>query len=683
MRPLRYSDNRKDICKYMDKAQIEKRIQILRDIVSYHSYRYYVLDDPDVEDYEYDKLYHELLDLEEANPEFITEDSPTRRVGNVIVNTFDSVEHTVQMGSLQDVFHVDEVRSFCQKILEKMPDAAFVVEPKIDGLSVSLEYRDGVFFRGSTRGDGFVGEDVTLNLRTIKTVPHELKVKTSYLEVRGEVYMSRESFEQVVKDQELAGETPFKNPRNAAAGSLRQKDPKKTLKRNLDICVFNIQQIEGKALASHKESLDFLGEAGFAVVPGVKLYTSPEDVIAEIERIGQSRDQYAFGIDGAVVKVNDFTQREELGSTSKNPRWAVAFKYPPEEKQTVLQRIEINVGRTGALTPVAIFNPITLGGTTVGRAVLHNEDFIAEKDIRIGDTIVVRKAGEIIPEVVASVAHQEGSEPYQMPGKCPSCGERASRMEGEAVTRCTNPECPATLLRNLIHFASKDAMDIEGLGPSIVEQLNSRGLVHSVADLYALSLEEIKSLKKSGERFADNLKRSIEKSKEKDLSNVIFALGIRNIGKRASSILAAECGTMDEVMSADVERLTALPGFGKILAESVVEFFSHEGSRKLVEQLKETGVNMTSKAQPAGTGLMGLTFVLTGTLPTLKRGDAQKMIEAAGGKVSGSVSKKTSYVVAGEEAGSKLTKAQSLGVPVIGENEMIEMLKSGGLNNGN
>ncbi|MDR2655999.1 MAG: NAD-dependent DNA ligase LigA [Oscillospiraceae bacterium] len=649
----------------------------LKSIINRHNYKYYVLDDPEISDFEYDQLMRELKAIEAQFPELAAPDSPTRKVGGAVLNSFEPVAHIIQMGSLQDVFSLEDVVSFVNKIKAEYPSASFTVEPKIDGLSVALEYKDGVFVRGSTRGDGFTGEDVTNNLRTIKTVPETLKIPLPFIEVRGEVYMSRESFDKAVAEQEINGEAPFKNPRNAAAGSLRQKDPRKTLRRSLDIFVFNVQRVDGRNFSSHSESLDFLNSSGFSVIPSYLVCETAEEVAEEIKAIGERRHEYSFDIDGAVVKVNDFAQRESIGATSKHPRWAVAFKYPPEEKQTTLIDIEINVGRTGALTPTALFEPVTLAGTSVSRAVLHNEDFIKEKDIRIGDAILVRKAGDVIPEVLKSLAHREGAPPYAMPEICPSCGEKVSRAEDEAVIRCTNPECPATLLRNLVHFASRDAMDIEGLGPSIIEQLHERGLVNSVADLYALKLEDIKSLKKDGKKFAENLAASIEKSKARDLANLIYGLGIRNIGQKASAVLAARFRTMDDVMSAKADTLSELDGFGGVLADSAVEFFAHEGTKRLIQRLKESGLNMNSSAEAKGDKLAGLTFVLTGALPTFTRPEASKLIESAGGKVSGSVSKKTSYVVAGEESGSKLAKAQSLGVNIISENELLEILEKG------
>lgn len=560
-----------------------------------------------------------------------------------------------------------------KKVEEKIADPTFIVEPKIDGLSVSLEYRDGVFFRGSTRGDGLTGEDVSENLKTIYSVPLKLNTSIPYLEVRGEVFMPRRSFNKLVERQLENEEQPFKNPRNAAAGSLRQKDPRITAKRQLDIFVFNVQQIEGQALTSHKQSLDYLKEQGFKVSPSYIPCKNSTEIIEQIDKIGENRDSYTFDIDGAVVKVDDFAQREALGATSKFPKWAVAFKYPPEEKETTLKEIEINIGRTGALTPTAIFEPVQLAGTTVTRAVLHNQDFIDEKKIAIGDRIIVRKAGDIIPEVVNVVAHI-GNEVYKIPDVCPSCGATTVREEGEAAIRCTNLECPAQLLRNLIHFASRDAMDIDGLGPAVIKMLVENSLVISPADIYNIKVEDVENLDRMGRKSAENLINAIKSSKSNDLSKLIFALGIRNVGQKAGKLLAAKFKTIDEVMNASESEIASIEGFGDTIANSVVEFFSHQGNKETIALLKEYGVNMQYLTKQESNAFEGQTFVLTGTLPTLKRKEAQGMIEAQGGKVSSSVSKNTSYVVAGEDAGSKLTKAQSLGVAVISEQELLTML---------
>ncbi len=658
----------------MEKAAAAKRIEELRKIIEHHSYQYYVLDDPEIEDYEFDRLMHELIDLEEQYPELKTPDSPTVRVGGAVLNDFQKVTHSVQMGSLQDVFSTDEVREFDARVRETLENPRYVVEPKIDGLSVSLEYTDGMFTRGSTRGDGVVGEDVTANLKTITSIPLRLPQKLPLLEVRGEVYMPRSNFLKLVEQQEMNEETPFKNPRNAAAGSLRQKDPRVAAKRKLDIFVFNIQQIQGEAITSHKQSLDYLKEQHFKVIPSYERYDNIEDVVARIEEIGQMRGTLPYNIDGAVVKVDDFSQREQLGSTAKYPRWAVAYKYPPEEKQTTLTAIEVKVGRTGVLTPTAVFEPIELAGTTVSRAVLHNEDFIREKDIRIGDTILVRKAGDIIPEVLGVVSHAQDSVPYHMPHRCPSCGSEVFRLDDEAALRCLNADCPAQLLRNLIHYASRDAMNIEGLGPAVIESLLENGLLHSPADLYSLKKEQIAALDRMGEKSAQNLLDSIERSKQNDLSKLLFALGIRNVGQKAAVLLTRKFPSMDLLFEASAEEIAEIDGFGDVMAQSVADFFCLPQTKALIDRLKQAGVNMRSETAAAGERLAGLIFVLTGTLPSLKRSEAAAMIEREGGKVSSSVSKKTSYVVAGEEAGSKLTKAQQLGVPILDEAGLLSLL---------
>ena len=653
--------------------EIVKRIKELTKLVERYNYHYYVLDDPLVSDYEYDRVNHELMDLEREYPQYIQPNSPSFRIGGSTYNTFAQVQHTVRMDSLQDVFSFDEIREFDQQVRETVGDVTYVIEHKIDGLSVSLEYTDGVFTRGSTRGDGFVGEDVTENLKTIHSIPLFIENAPHFLEVRGEVYMPRSSFEKLARQQEEEGSSRFKNPRNAAAGSLRQKDPKITAKRMLDIFVFNLQQIEGITLSSHAESLRYLAELGFKVSPDYYVTSDIEDAIHKIEEIGDLRGKLSFDIDGAVVKVDSFAQRGSLGVTAKYPKWAVAFKYPPEEKETILRDIEVKVGRTGALTPTAVFDPILLAGTTVSRAVLHNQDFINEKQIAIGDTIVVRKAGEIIPEVV-TVAKHAGGPVFQLPSHCPSCGSPVVREEGEAVVRCTNIECPAQLLRNLVHFASRDAMDIEGLGPALLEDLIDAKMVASPSDLYALDYVKIAEMDGKGEVSAENLRISVEKSKQNDLSRLIFALGIRGIGAKAAQLLARKFGSMDAILIASAEEIETIDGFGKIMAENVAEFFSHRPNCDMINRLKDAGVNMLSFEQPTSDELAGKTFVLTGTLPTLSRSEAKALIEAAGGKVSSSVSKKTAYVVAGEEAGSKLDKANELGIAVIGEQELLAML---------
>lgn len=658
----------------MNITEAQARIKELTELLNYHSNRYYNMDDPEISDYEYDKLMNELKKIEEEFPALITPDSPTQHVGGqALLNLFEKVTHTVQMASLQDVFSKEELFAFDERCREKLDEPEYVVEPKIDGLSVSLEYRDGRFVRGSTRGDGIIGEDVTANLLTIRSIPHTLPQKLPYLEVRGEVYMPKSSFLELVEKQELNEEQPFKNPRNAAAGSLRQKDPKIAAQRKLDIFIFNIQQIEGETITTHKQSLDFIKSLGLPVIPSYQVFTDMADAVQNIDAIGEKRDQYAYDIDGAVIKINRFADRELLGSTTKFPKWAVAFKYPPEEKETTLLDIEINVGRTGALTPTAVFEPIILAGTTVSRAVLHNQDFITEKDIRIGDKILVRKAGEIIPEVVCSLSHLPDSRPYHIPDTCPSCGSKAVREEDEAVLRCTNPDCPATLLRNIIHFASRTAMNIDGLGPAVVKLLVENHHIASSADLYYLKREELADLERMGEKSADNLLNAIENSKKNDLSRLLFGLGIRNVGQKAAVLICEKFPDMDSLLSASEEEIAEIDGIGPVIAESLVSYLKQPQSLSLIERLKAAGVNMTAAVRKKDSLFEGLTFVLTGTLPTYKREEAKAIIESLGGKVSGSVSKKTSYVLAGEDAGSKLTKAENLQIPIIDEAEFDRM----------
>ncbi len=654
----------------MDLKQAEKKISELSETLKYHNRKYYLEDSPEIEDFEYDAMMRELEDLEKEYPQLAQEDSPTKMVGGAALKLFSPVEHSVKMESLQDVFSFDELRSFADKI--DASKTAFSVEPKIDGLSVSLEYKDGLFFRGSTRGDGVTGEDVTANLLQIKSIPKAIPFNGE-LEVRGEVYMPRDSFIRLVEKQELNGEKPAKNPRNAAAGALRQKNAKITAERGLDIFVFNIQRITDRQFSSHIETLDFVKSLGFHTLPSYKRCLTVEEAIDEVKRIGDSRGSLPFDIDGAVIKVDNLAYRDELGSTSKFPKWAAAYKYPPEEKETILKNIEINVGRTGALTPTAEFDPIQLAGTTVSRATLHNEDFILSKGICIGDTIVVRKAGDIIPEVLSVSKHGENAIPFKMPEVCPSCGSPVSREEGEAVVRCTNADCPAQILRHLIHFTSRDAMDIEGLGPAVLEQLIDGGLIKTIDDIYTLKAEEIKKLERIGEKSASNLIRAIEKSKQNDLSKLIFAFGIRHIGAKAAKLISDNFGDIDAVLSASKEDYSEIDGFGDILADASAEFFSLPETHNMIERLKAAGVNMRSLNTVTDSKFKGLTFVLTGTLPTYSRSEASAVIESLGGKTSSSVSKKTSYVLAGEEAGSKLDKANSLGVPVIDEEEFKKM----------
>ncbi|MEE1053184.1 MAG: NAD-dependent DNA ligase LigA [Acutalibacteraceae bacterium] len=656
----------------MNFKEAKKKAAQLTKIIRHHNELYYNQDAPEIEDFEYDALMRELKELEKEFPELVTPDSPTQKVGGAALSLFSPVVHTVKMESLQDVFSTQELREFGDKIDKSK--TVFSVEPKIDGLSVSLEYDEGRFVRGSTRGDGNTGEDVTANLLQIESIPKSIDFD-GVLEVRGEVYMPKKSFLNLVKRQELLGEPTAKNPRNAAAGSLRQKNSAVTASRGLDIFVFNVQHIEGRQFNSHIETLDFLKSLGFNVLPFYTKCNTIDEAIAEIDRIGENRGEFEFDIDGAVIKVDNLSYRQELGSTAKYPRWAVAFKYLPEEKETVLKRIEINVGRTGALTPTAEFEPIQLAGTTVSRAVLHNEDFINEKQIGIGDTIVVRKAGEIIPEVLSVSRHCENSVVFKMPTHCPSCGAPVFREEGEAVIRCTNADCPAQLLRNLIHFTSRDAMDIEGLGPAVLEQLVNAGLVSNIVDLYTLDFESVMQLERIGEKSTQNMFDAIEKSKSNDLSRLITALGIRHIGTKAAKLLADRFGDIDAVMNADRNALESIDGFGSILANSTADYFAVDENRNLIARLKELGVNTKTTKTAVGDRFSGMTFVLTGTLPTYTRSAASEIIESFGGKVSGSVSKKTTFVLAGEEAGSKLDKANALGVRVIDEQEFKEMIK--------
>ena len=579
------------------------------------------------------------------------------------------------MESLQDAFSYEELREFDARVREANILPAYVVEEKIDGLSVSLEYENGRLVRGSTRGDGLVGEDVTENLATIRDIPKTLpEGAPEFLEVRGEVYMPHEAFLALKEEQELQDKAPFKNPRNAAAGSLRQKDAKITAARGLSIFVFNLQQVRGRSFARHSETLDFLRQMGFPVSPRYRVFSSIEEAIREIEAIGQMRGQLAYDIDGAVIKVDDLAARESLGSTNKFPRWAIAFKYPPEVKETVLRAVEVSVGRTGVLTPTAVFDPVFLAGTSVSRASLHNEDIIRSLDLRIGDTIQVRKAGDIIPEVIGVARHAMDAAPYRMPDVCPSCGAPVVHLQEEAALRCVNPECPAQSLRNLIHFASRNAMAIDGLGEAVAVQLTDRGLVRTVADLYTLSMDQLLTLDKFKEKSAQNLLNAIQGSKGNNLDKLVFGLGIRNIGDKAAAQLAEHFGTMQALARATEEEIAAIDGIGAIMAQSVTEFFAKEGTQDLLQRLSALGVNMDWHGEKKGTALAGMTLVVTGTLPHLSRQEAEALIVRNGGKASGSVSKKTAYLVAGEAAGSKLTKAQSLGVPVIDEAELYRLV---------
>ena len=658
---------------------VKERITALRRELLYHSERYYVMDSPEISDYEYDMLFAELKRLEEEHPELYDPASPTQRVGGKALDKFEKVTHTARMDSLADVFSFDEVEDFCARMGSEVNTPAYSVEPKIDGLSVALFYENGVFVRGATRGDGTVGEDVTNNLKTVFSIPLRLTEPLT-LTVRGEVYMPRATFEKINAKRQKQGKALMANPRNAAAGSLRQLDPKITAERKLDIFVFNFQggdlYADGHAPTTHTETLDRLAELGFKVLPLRLATADPAAVAAHIRTIGAARDSLAYDIDGVVIKLDSLSDRRHVGEGTSTPRWAVAYKFPPEEKETVLEDITIAVGRTGVLTPTAVLSPVRLAGTTVSRAALHNLDFIRQRDIMIGDTVVVRKAGDIIPEVVSAVsAKRTGTErPFFMPTTCPSCGHPVIRDEDEAAVRCTSSTCPAQLSRRIEHFASKGAMNIDGLGPQIVELLLENDRIHDVADLYALQISDIESLERMGRKSAENLVGAIERSKAAGLERLVYALGIRNVGEVAAVALAVRYGTLEALMTATVEELCTLPDFGNITAECVVDFFAETENQHLCHRLAEAGVLTSSVSEPAEDTLSGLTFVLTGTLPTMSRDEAGELIKKKGGKVSGSVSKKTSYVVAGDAAGSKLTKAKELGVTVIDEATLLEMV---------
>ena len=658
----------------MELEQARKRAEELRAVIERNNRLYYDQDAPELEDFEYDQLTRELKEIEKTFPELVTASSPTQHVGGTASTKFAKVAHAVKMESLQDAFSYEELREFDARVREAGVSPEYVVEAKIDGLSVSLEYENGVFVRGSTRGDGVVGEDVTENLATIRDIPHTLQGAPEFLELRGEVYMPHAAFLALREQQELEDKTPFKNPRNAAAGSLRQKDAKITASRGLSIFVFNLQRVQGREFSRHSETLDYIKSLGFPVSPRYNVYHSIEDAIAEIQRIGEMRGTLEFDIDGAVIKVNDLAARSALGSTNKFPRWAIAFKYPPEVKESVVRDIEVTVGRTGVLTPTAVFDPIFLAGTSVARANLHNGDIIGSLDVRIGDTIQVRKAGDIIPEVIGVARHGEGTVPYRMPDRCPSCGAPVVHLEDEAALRCVNPECPAQALRNLIHFASRNAMAIDGLGEAVARQLIDKGLVHTVADLYTLTREQILTLDKFKAKSAGNLLAAIENSRKNNLDKLVFGLGIRNIGDKAAALLAEHFGSMEKLRQASAEQVSSIDGFGGVMAQSVVEFFAKEGTGDLLEHLAQAGVNMEWHGEKKGTALAGKTVVVTGTLPTLSRQEAEALIVRNGGKASGSVSRRTAYVLAGEAAGSKLTKAQTLGIPVIDEAEFFRII---------
>ena len=652
-----------------------QEIAQLRETLNEAGHLYYVLDAPTMSDFEYDRLLRRLEELEAEHPEEVTPDSPTQRIGGKILSQFEQVRHDVPLESLQDVFDAEEVRAFFDRVAQEIPNAAYSVEPKVDGLSVAVEYRDGVFYRGATRGDGRVGEDVTENLRTIRSLPMTLPEKLPRLIVRGEVYMSRSVFEEINARREIEGKPLMANPRNAAAGSLRQLDSRIAAQRKLDIAIFNMQLCEGKTFASHTETIEYLKSQHFKVIPQCCLHTV-EEVLEEIERLGEERGNYPFDIDGAVVKLDDLAQRDMLGSTAKCPRWAVAYKYPPEQKPSVLKDIVIQVGRTGVLTPKAVLAPVRLAGSTVSFATLHNQDFIASKDIRIGDTVIVRKAGEIIPEIVEVVMDKRPADavPYEIPAQCPVCGAAVARDEDGVALRCTGAECPAQRLRNLTHFVSRNAMDIDGLGPAVINSLIENDLVKNAADLYTLKVEDISPLERMGKKSAANAVAAIEKSKDNDLWRLIAALGIRQVGDKAAKVLASHFGSMDAIIAATEEELTAIDDVGPITAGFIRSWMDSPQSRDLLARLKEAGVNMVDRTEKVDARFAGLTFVLTGALTKFTRDEATEMIELRGGKASGSVSKKTSYVVAGENAGSKLTKAQDLGIPVLTEDEFLQML---------
>lgn len=659
----------------MNFEKAQERVAELTFVLNECIEKYYMGNESDVSDYDYDMMMRELSSIEEEYPQLLKEDSPTHRVGGNRDTTFEKVTHFVRMESLQDAFSEEELRSFDERIKKVFPNAKYVVEQKIDGLSCSLEYRNGVLVRASTRGDGDVGEDVTANVKTIRSVPLKLNEDIPFIEVRGEVYMSHGSFEELTAQQELNEEKTFKNPRNAASGSLRQKNPKITASRKLDIFVFNIQQKEGgKTLNSHKESLDYLAELGFNTIPEYTLCDTIDEAIKCIKSIGDRRGELSFDIDGAVIKTDDFSMRAELGSTAKFPKWAVAFKYPPEEKPTKLLNVEIQVGRTGVLTPTAVFEPIILAGTTVSRATLNNTDFIAEKDIAIGDIIIVRKAGDIIPEVLGVKEHKGENPRYSYPEKCPACDSAVVREEGEAAIRCVNPDCPAQLLRKLIHFCSRDAMDIEGLGSAVLEQLVNEGLISKASDIYRLNQSDIVALERMGEKSALNLIEAIEKSKENDLYRLVFALGIHHIGLKAAKLLANHFGDMKSIVCATKEEITEIDGIGDVSADTLVKTLNLPETKSLIEEFETFGLNMKNLTERVDERFKGMTFVLTGTLEKYGRRDAQLIIEKFGGKASGSVSKKTTYVLAGENAGSKLDKANSLGIKIISEDEFEEMI---------
>ena len=652
----------------------KERIRELTDLLNEANTKYYVLDAPEMPDFEYDRLLRELEELEAEHPELALPDSPTRRVGGEALSQFEKVVHPVPLMSLQDVFSTEELEEFLTRMKEAFPGAEFSVEPKIDGLSVALEYQDGVFVRGATRGDGEIGEDVTENLKTIRSIPMTIPESTGRLIVRGEVFMPKAVFEKLNAEREEEGKALFANPRNAAAGSLRQLDPKIAAKRKLDILIFNVQLAEGVEFATHEESLKYLKDRKFKVV-GAKFYDDAAKVVKRIAEINDSREKFTFDIDGAVVKLNDLRQREHMGATAKFPRWAAAYKYPPEVKETVVEDIVIQVGRTGVLTPKAVVRPVRLAGTTVTNATLHNQDFITALGLSVGDTVQIRKAGEIIPEILAVTNHQSGAEVYQIPAVCPVCGAKVERDPDGAFLRCTGAACPAQLSRSLAHFVSRDAMDIDGLGKNIVEALIQKGFVKTPADLYYLTIDEMKQLWAKGDTQAKKLLKAVEESKGRDLSRLIFALGIRQVGAKAGKTLAGHFGSLDALMDATLEELTGVDDVGAVTAQNILDWFAQPSAREMIERLRAAGVNFESQRTVTDTRFAGMTFVLTGALTKFTRDQATEKIELFGGKASGSVSKKTTYVVAGENAGSKERKAKELGIPILTEDQFLEMLK--------
>lgn len=654
---------------------VKSRIDHLRKTIAHYSKKYYVDDAPEISDFEYDKLFYELKALEEENPQFYDPNSPTVRVGGKALDKFEKIAHTLPLKSLTDVFSYDELRSFCSSVSENYGQVDYSVECKIDGLSCAVHYENGEFVYGATRGDGYTGENVSDNLRTIASLPLKIDHK-GMLEVRGEVFMPRAVFDKLNKEREADELSLFANPRNAAAGSLRQLDSKITASRGLDIFIFNLQASD-KKFDTHLESLDFLKSLGFRVIPYRKQASSADEIISFIEEIGKMRDDLSYDIDGVVIKVNSLSKRLEIGEGTSTPKWAVAYKFPPEQKQTKLIDITVQVGRTGVLTPTAELEPVKLAGSTVSRATLHNIDFIHERDIRIGDIVTVQKAGDIIPEVVSSdkSKRSENVKEYEMPRFCPSCGSPTIR-DDESAVRCTNAECPAQLLRNLIHFASKDAMDIDGLGPALLKGLRENGLVHNVADLYALNADDVALLDRMGNKSADNLIRAIESSKERGLARLLYALGIRQVGEKAAEALTDKFANIEDYFSLTVDELTTVDDIGAITAQNIVEFFSHTSTRQIIDRLRASGVLLESKiASKQSVALEGMTFVITGTLPSMTRNEAEAIIKDNGGKVSSSVSKKTTYLVSGADAGSKLSKAQALGIEIIDEASLLEMVK--------